>query len=213
MTAPLRASLFGLAFALMASLPVSIAHADVVPEGQTYIPVEHTLTGVANANGYTLLLVTVNGRDRQQADVVPVTADGPLPVPSGYMNRSHLVALTPAQVKEMEALRAAPLAPSPERDDSPLRKFFMREDVAASDELYFRGLVPEGSESKRILVAWNLTGVDKNKIVLAGSETHFDAAGQPLERGASGFPLVLVLGFGAVIVATGVFIFLRRKTP
>lgn len=204
---PSRSLLVALAFSSFTALS---ARADVVPDGQRYIPVTHTLQGTAKAEGRSLFLVTVNGRNRAQCDVVPVTGDGPLAVPSGYMDRSYLVALTPAQLPEMEAAAKASAGAKDDRASSPLRLFFERDDVAASDVLPFRALVASGSSARSQAIAWTLTAVTDKAITLTSDESTLGAAGAPTS--ASAFPW-LPVGIGAALALGLVAFLVLRKKP
>ena len=183
------------------------ARADVVPEGQRYIPVTHVLQGTAKAAGRTLLLVTVNGRNRAQCDTLAVTGDGPIAVPSGYMNRTFLVALTAAQLPEMEAAKQASAGLTDDTKSSPLRAFFERDDVAASDVLPFRALVATGSEAQSQAIVWTLAEVGPKALTVSALATNLDASGAPIRAGA--FPWIpAVLG---ALLALALAAWLVRK--
>lgn len=194
--------------AIFCALDAERARADVVPQGQRYIPVTHTLQGTAKAADRTLLLVTVNGRNRAQCDVTPITGDGPLTVPSGYMDRSYLVALTAAQLTEMQAARQASADWKDDRASSPLRVFFERDDVAASEVLPFRALVSSGAQARSQAIAWTLAEVGDKALTLTAEVSTLDANGAPTST--SDVPWVPI-GIAAAVALVLVALLVRRK--
>ncbi|MCA9515256.1 MAG: hypothetical protein KC635_09965 [Myxococcales bacterium] len=178
------------------------ARADVVPDGQRYVPVAVELRGLASLGGRHVYLATVNGRERSVASAVPVTADGPLAVPSGYMDRSYLVALTPEQDEAMKAAEATPWEPDAERrEPSPLRRFLDRPDVASTSVLPFRGLVARGSDAARIVETVTLHGADGEHVTATVERAVLDADGSPV--GDAGGGLIVALAIAVAAVAAG----------
>lgn len=82
------------------------ASADIGPRaGNKRVRVEHALQKIEGFETYSFFLVSTNGRESWQLDVVPVSREGgDLDIPSGYMDRTVLVALTEAQLTELAKL-------------------------------------------------------------------------------------------------------------
>jgi len=189
------------ALVLALLLVATSAHADIVPSGHHYVSVSHTLSGSATLTGYTLVLVTTSAMRRDYAEVSAAVGDGPLVVPSGYMNRSQLVALTPAQKAELDQLvKESPPTPDGERGaPSPLRAFFDRKDVAASDTLPFRELLDDSDSRKSVSYAWTVGKVE-------GGHLNLTRASEP-EHAAPLLPIT----FGGAGVVLGVALLARRR--
>jgi hypothetical protein len=118
--------------ALFVALVAAPALADIGP-GPNLKRVEatHSLEAVEGFEGYALFLITTNARESWSLYVRPVSrAGGDLDVPSGYMNRTVMAALTQDQLVELAKL-ALPLqrfsaerAKLTELDDAALAAYF-----------------------------------------------------------------------------------------
>lgn len=211
-----RAVLAAVALLLVSFALHAPARADVVPEGQRYVPVESHLTGVAaGAGDHALYLVTVSARDRGYVQLAPVVADGRLSVSGGYMHQSHLLALTPAQVVDLDAARGGAWIERPEDDvPGPLRAFVDREGLARSPILPHRTLVAHQSPVVRELHRLTLAGVGAGAVRVEREIVRVDAAGQQV-AGDGSSPLGLIFaiaagGLGLIFVAAMAW---RRRRP
>ncbi len=208
----LRASLvlFPVAFVLAGGA----ARADVVPDGQRYVEATNEVVGSATLTGRTLMLVTLNDRVRSMVRIVPSVGDGPVAVPGGYRNASYLVALTPDERAELDKVRAGSWSyePSSEREEpGPLRKFFDRKELASSEALPFRYLVPRSSGAQSVRLQWTITGVAGDAIQLSVVTEALDQTGAALTTAAGSVLPIALAGAGAVALGIAVFFLMRRR--
>lgn len=207
----MRTSLAMLSATLVCASAAS--RADVVPDGQRYIAASNDLTGTATLAGRTLLLVTLNDRVRGVVSVVPKVGDGPLTVPGGYRNQSYLVALTPAELAELDKVRGGSWSyePSTEREEpGAFRKFFDQKGLVSSDALPFKYLVARGTPAQSARLHWTITGVAGEAIQMSVAVEELDQSGAPL-TGASILPFALAGGGAVLVLGVAVFFLMRRR--
>lgn len=204
-----------LAAALLVLASGSPSLADVVPEGQRYVPIETHLAGVASGAGdHALYLVTVSAKDGGYVQLAPVPGDGRLSVSGGYMHQSYLIALTPAQVTALDAARGGVWIERPEDDvPGPLRAFVDGEGLARSPRLPHRTLVDHQSQVVREVHRLKLAGVGGGAVRLEREVARFDAGGEPVSGdGSSPLGLIFAIAAGALgLLAVAVFALRGRR--
>lgn len=161
------------------------------PAGKKRIPIRYHFKK-PTPSPYTYLVVMTSGMRPARIELSPIVWDKTFAPPRGYRTRAQLVALTEKQAAQLVDLLAetkefkkgaakykamdakakaawlSKVAWQAERKGKPgaIRLFFKNNPIATSDVLYTRTVVAETSPATFLLRAFQIDGVEKNKIVL-----------------------------------------------